>query len=208
MIRVVLVDDHKLFRQGLGVMLAAKENIQVIEKFDSAVALLDALPSLEVDLILLDIDMPGLDGISAVPKILKIQSQVKIIMLSMHLSSSKIQDAVAAKVNGYLLKTVDDDEVSLAIETVMQGRDFFSQEAHSTLIESFRRKDDPNFIELTPREKEILKLVCEEMQTQEIADALKISVHTAETHRRNLLSKTGCRNSVGLVKYAIESGLI
>jgi DNA-binding NarL/FixJ family response regulator len=208
MIKVAIVDDHKLFRQGLGVMLAVKNNIQVVQKFESAVELLKELPSLELDVILLDIDMPDLDGISAAPKIFKIKPKVKIIILSMHLSISKIQDAVAANVNGYLLKTVDDDEVAHAIEVVMEGKDFFSKEAQSTLIDSFRRKDDPNYIELTPREKEILKLVCQEMPSHEIAEKLKISVHTADTHRRNLLSKTGSRNSVGLVRYAIENELI
>jgi DNA-binding NarL/FixJ family response regulator len=208
MIKIAIVDDHKLFRKGLGVMLAAKTNLHVVEKYESAIDLLKYLPNLEVDLILLDIDMPGLDGISAAPKIFKIKPKVKIIILSMHLSISKIQDAVAANVNGYLLKTVDDDEVAHAIEVVMEGKDFFSKEAQSTLIDSHRREEDPNYIKLTSREKEILKLVCQEMLSQEIAEKLNISVHTTDTHRKNLLSKTGCRNSVGLVKYAIENDLI
>ena len=208
MIKVAIVDDHKLFRQGLGVMLASKENIEVVEKYETAVELLKYIEHLDIDLILLDIDMPELDGISATPKILKIKPSVKIIILSMHLSSNKIQEAAAARVNGYLLKTSDDEEVAKAITQVMEGKDYFSQEAHATLIESYRRKDDPDYIELTPREKDILKLVCQEMNSQEIADKLFISVHTADTHRRNLLSKTGCKNSVGLVKYAIDNDLI
>jgi len=208
MIKVAIVDDHKLFRQGLGVMLAAKEGIEVVEKYGSAIELLKFLPHIEVDLILLDIDMPELNGISATPQILKLNPSIKIIILSMHLSSIKIQEAVAAKVNGYILKTSSDEEVATAIRRVMEGKDYFDQEAQSALIESYRRKEDPAYIELTPREKEILKLVCEEMSTQEIADRLFISVHTAETHRRNILSKTGCKNSVGLVRYAIENELI
>ena len=126
----------------------------------------------------------------------------------MHLSSHKIQEAVAAKVNGYLLKTASDEEVATAIHEVMTGQDYFAKEAQSELIASYRRKSDPNYMELTPREKDILRLVCKEMNSQEIADKLFISKHTAETHRRNLLSKTGCKNSVGLVKYAIENELI
>ncbi|MBL4709966.1 MAG: response regulator transcription factor [Flavobacteriales bacterium] len=208
MIKVAIVDDHQLFRQGLGVMLASKEGIEVVEKYESAIDLLKYLAHQEIDLILLDIDMPELDGISAVPKILKINPTVKIVMLSMHLSSHKIQEAVAAKVKGYLLKTASDEEVAEAIHTVMDGKDYFAKEAQSELIESYRRKSDPDYMELTPREKDILKLVCEELNSQEIADKLFISKHTAETHRRNLLSKTGCKNSVGLVKYAIENELI
>lgn len=206
MTKVAIVDDHRLFRQGLSVILAAKKSIEVVGKFESAVALLQALPELEVDLILLDIDMPEMDGITAVPEIFKLKPQLKIVMLSMHLSSHKIQDAVAAKVHGYLLKTSSDDEVAQAIEEVMAGNDYFSKEAHEQLVEGFRSRDEGQEVELTPREIEILKLVCEEMNSQEIAEKLFISVHTAETHRRNLLSKTGCRNSVGLVKYAMEKG--
>tara|TARA_R110000868_G_scaffold322933_5_gene583859 strand:- start:2429 stop:3055 length:627 start_codon:yes stop_codon:yes gene_type:complete len=208
MIRVVIVDDHKLFRQGLGVMLSSKEDLEVVGKYESAVALIAELPNIEADVILLDIDMPELSGIDAMPEILRIQPNIKVIMLTMHLSSLKIQEAVAAKVKGYLLKTTGDEEVALAIQQVMQGKDYFTQEAQASLIDSYRRKNDPDFIELTPREKEILKLVCEEFNSSEIAEKLFISVHTAETHRRNLLSKTGCKNSVGLVKYAMEHELI
>ena len=201
MIKVAIVDDHKLFRQGLGVMLVSKENIQVVEKYESAIELLKYLPHLDVDLILLDIDMPELDGIAAMPQILAAKPGIKVIILSMHLSSTKIQEAVAKKVNGYLLKTTDDDEVAKAIQQVMDGNDYFSQEAQATLIDSYRRKDDPDYVELTPREIDILRLVCQELNSQEIGDKLFISKHTAETHRRNLLSKTGCKNSVGLVSY-------
>lgn len=208
MIKVAIVDDHKLFRQGLAVMLAAKENLDVVARYPSAIDLLKHLPHEEIDVILLDIDMPELDGISATPKILSIKPKAKIIILSMHLSSTKIQEAVAANVSGYLLKTSDDEEVANAIEEVMRGRDYFAKEAHAELIASYRQKSDPNYIELTPREKDILRLVCEELNSQEIADRLFISKHTAETHRRNLLSKTGCKNSVGLVKYAYDNELI
>lgn len=208
MTKVAIVDDHRLFRQGLAVILASKNSIEVVGKYESAIALLEALPELEVDLILLDIDMPEMDGITAAPEIFKLKAEVKIVILSMHLNSRKIQDAVAAKVHGYLLKTSSDDEVAHAIEEVMAGKDYFSKEAHEQLIDSFRSRDEGQLVELTPREIEILKLVCEEMNSQEIAEKLFISVHTAETHRRNLLSKTGCRNSVGLVKYAMEKGYV
>lgn len=208
MIKVAIVDDHKLFRQGLGVILASKEDIEVVEKYESAIHLLKYLKHVDVDLLLLDIDMPELDGISAMPRILEEKPDIKVLILSMHLSSKKIQEAVAAGVNGYLLKTSDDDEVAQAIYDVMDGKEYFSKEAHSELINSFRQKDDPRYVELTKREKEILNLVCQEFSSQEIAKQLSISIHTAETHRRNLLHKTDCKNSVGLVKYAIENELI
>lgn len=208
MIKVVLVDDHKLFRQGLAIILAAREDIEIVGRFETAIELLECLPNLEADLILLDIDMPLMDGITATPKILEINPKIKIVILSMHLDSKKIQQAVAANVNGYLLKTSDDDEVVDAIQQVYNGGEYFSKEAHSELINSFRNKEDFTEISLTKREKEILELVCQEMNSQEIAKELYISIHTAETHRRNLLSKTGCKNSVGLVKFAMENGYL
>jgi DNA-binding NarL/FixJ family response regulator len=206
MIKVAIVDDHKLFRQGLGVILAGKDEIQVVEKYESAIELLKYVQHLEVDVILMDIDMPELDGISATKELLKVRPDIKVIILSMHLNSLKIQEAVAAKVKGYLLKTSSDVEVAEAIDSVMNGVDYFAKEAQAELIDSYRRKEDPDYVELTKREIDILKLVCEELNSQEIADKLFISKHTAETHRRNLLGKTGCKNSVGLVKYAIDHG--
>jgi DNA-binding NarL/FixJ family response regulator len=208
MIKVAIVDDHKLFRQGLGVILAGKDEIQVVEKYESAIELLKYAQHLEVDVILMDIDMPVLDGISATKELLKVRPDIKVIILSMHLNSLKIQEAVAAKVKGYLLKTSSDVEVVEAIDSVMNGVDYFAKEAQAELIDSYRRKEDPDYVELTKREIDILKLVCEELNSQEIADKLFISKHTAETHRRNLLSKTDCKNSVGLVKYAIDNGYI
>ena len=165
MIKVAIVDDHQLFRQGLAVILSSKENIQVVGKYESAIALLNQLNDLELE-------------------------------------------AISAKVSGYLLKTSSDVEVASAIETVMNGKDYFSQEAQQELIESYRKKEDPNYSELTKREIDILKLVCQELNSQEIADKLFISKHTAETHRRNLLSKIDCKNSVGLVKFAMDNGYI
>jgi len=100
MVKVVIVDDHKLFRQGLGVMLAAKENIEVVAKYESAIELLKNINELEIDLILMDIDMPELDGISATSEVLQARPEVKVVILSMHLNSVKIQEAIAAQVKG------------------------------------------------------------------------------------------------------------
>lgn len=207
MIKVAIVDDHKLFRQGLSVILASRENIEVVGKYESAVILLKFIENLEVDVILLDIDMPDLDGIAAAPQIFKLNKKVKIIILSMHLSSHKIQDAINANVQGYLLKSSDDNEVAQAIEDVFYGKEYFAKEVQEELIESDRRKEDPSYVELTPRELDILKLVCEEFSSQDIAEKLNISIHTADTHRRNLLSKTKCKNSIGLVKYAYDNSI-
>lgn len=207
-IKIALVDDHHLFRQGMEAMLGNEPNMEVLSTYDNANNFLKELINLEVNLVLMDIDMPEVNGIEAAKKALELQPTLKIIMLSMHHNFSTIKDAMAAKVNGYLLKTSDQEEVKEAIETVIDGKDYFTKEVKEVLIGSFQSKHSNYVVELTPREKEILALVCKEMSTQEIAEQLFISVHTVETHRRSLLSKTGCKNSVGLVRFAVEHHLL
>ncbi len=207
MIRIAIVDDHQLFRQGLGAILAAEKEFEIIGEYKSAVDLLKYLHNLDVDVILLDIDMPDLDGISAMPEILKSKADVRVIIVSMHLQGDKIQAAVNQGVNGYLLKTANDKEVCEAIQAVMQGRDYFCEEANASLRKSMRPQTKNQGIELTSREKDILKLIYQELNTQEISDKLSLSYYTVETHRKNLMSKTGSKNSIGLIKFAIEHGL-
>lgn len=206
MIKVAIVDDHLLFRQGLCSILRANEELYVSGDFASAEEFIVALAGLDLDVLLLDIDMPGMSGIDAIPAILAINASLKIIMLTMHLSHSKIQEVIALGAKGYLLKTSNEDQLVKAIETVVEGKDYYSEEVTKELIASF--KNASLKVVLTPREIEILKLVCEELSSAEIAEKLFISPHTAETHRKNILSKTGCKNSIGLVRYAIENGII
>lgn len=207
MIRIAIVDDHQLFRQGLGAILASNKEFDVIGEYKSAIDLLKYLPNIDVDVILLDIDMPDLDGISAMPQILESKAGVRVIIVSMHLQGEKIQAAVNQGVNGYLLKTAQDKEVSEAIHAVMQGKDYFSEEVNSSLRKAMRPQAKSKGIELTNREKDILKLIYQELNTQEISDKLCLSYYTVETHRKNLMSKTGSKNSIGLIKFAIEHGL-
>lgn len=208
MIKLAIIDDHKLFRQGLALMLEAKEEILVVNKFETAIDFLKDLPDLDLDLILLDIDMPGMDGITAIPEIRKIKPEIKIIMLSMHLNAVKINAAKREKANGYLVKTSGENEVEKAILTIANGGEYYTAEVLEELASAEKLELEKVHIDLTPRELDILRLVCKGDSSQEIADELDISVHTADTHRRNLLNKTGCKNAVGLLQYAIENQLL
>lgn len=206
MIKVAIVDDHLLFRQGLCSILKANEDLYISGDFESAEEFITALVGLELDVLLLDIDMPGMSGIDAISIILAKNKSLKIIMLTMHLSHSKIQEVIALGAKGYLLKTSNEDQLVKAINLVAKGEEYYSDEVTKELISGF--KNTSLRIVLTPREIEILKLVCEELSSAEIAEKLFISPHTAETHRKNILSKTGCKNSIGLVRYALENGII
>lgn len=206
MIKVAIVDDHHLFRQGLKSILGVQDELQVLADFSSAEELIEQLSSLPVDVLLLDIDMPGMSGLEAIELVLKIDSQIKVVMLTMHLNAKKIQEVINLGAKGYVLKTSNEDELIKAINMVASGQEYFSDDVTKELITSYRKKEVK--VVLTPREIEILKLVCEELSSSEIAERLFISSHTAETHRKNILSKTGCKNSVGLVRYAIENGII
>ena len=207
-IKVVIVDDHDLFRQGITSILSNGDEIQVTGAYSGATELLENLEKQEADLILLDVDMPGINGIEAACELKVKYPHLKIIMLSMHQNFSTFKEAMASGVNGYLLKTSDKEEVKNAIRQVMGGEDYFAQKVKDVLLGSFKAPDNVNTVELTPREREVLSLVCQELSTNEIAERLFISSHTVETHRRSLLSKTGCKNSIGLLKFAMENDLI
>ena len=207
MIRIALIDDHLLFRQGLLALLEENKDVVIAAEYDDPVIFLEKLPFLEVDLILMDVDMPKMSGINAAKQAKKKKPELKIIMLSIHDNFSTVKSTIEAGVDGYLLKTSDREEVNRAIQLVIDGKDYFTEKVNKVLLGSFRAPESIGLIELSPREKEILALVCQELTTQEIADQLFISIHTVETHRRSLLHKTGCRNIAGLVKFALKNKL-
>lgn len=207
MIRVLLVDDHKMFTDGLKSMLEGNPRLQIIECVDNAEQVLETIEKTYIEVVLLDINLPGKNGLDIVPDIKQKHPKVNIIMLSMHDEPKFINTAIEAGVNGYLLKNSTIKEVVQAVETVQNGGSFFSNQVAQSLINQ-KHHQSAGFIELSSRELEVLEQVCNEKTNEEIAKALFISVNTVKTHRRHLLDKLGVKNTVGLVKYAYENGLI
>ncbi len=207
MIKVAIVDDHRLFREGLISLLSSQENISISGEFDNADEFLKKCPEIQTDVVLLDMDMPGMNGIETAKLALRLISNLKIIMISMHDNYSTIQEAFKAGVKAYLFKTSNESEVLEAIELTMDGQDFITDSVTKKLVEGIRKPESLNRIDFTPREKQILKLICAELSTKEIADKLFISENTVETHRKNMMAKTGAKNVIGLVKLAIQQGL-
>lgn len=208
-IEIAIADDHQLFRNGLRILLDAFDDFSVTVEAGNGTDLVEAIGKNSCDIILMDIDMPGMDGIEATRECLKINPEVKIIALSMYGEEDYYYRMLDAGARGFLLKDSDISEVKEAITTVQQGGSHFSQELLYNVIQKFKtRESSTQMANLSRREKEILLKICEGLSNQEIADELYISKRTVDKHRANLLSKTGSKNTASLILYAIKNKLI
>ena len=210
MIKIVIADDHQMFIDGIKVLLEQEPAISVTGEALNGKELLDLLEKQAPDIILMDINMPVLDGIEATRIIRKKYPAIKVLMLTMYNTKQYITSMIATGANGYILKNTGKEELIRAIEAIQRGNTYYSQEVTTRVMESFRKKDiyteaNP---ELTQREKEVLTLLAEEFTASEVGDKLNISHYTVEAHRKNMLSKFNVRTTVGLVKFAIERGLL
>lgn len=210
--RVFVVDDHQMFIQGIVAMFAEDDEIEIVDGFQDGNTLLERLKAEEADVILLDINLPDIDGIEICKKVSHTYPDTKIIALTMYNEGSFIKGMLKNGAQGYVLKNSDKNTLKEAIHTVQEGGSFFGEDVTKTLMEGlmpkkhrFQTGKQPK---LTRREKEILQLIVQEHTTQEIADQLFISLNTVETHRKNLLQKLNVRNTAGLVRFAIEHDLI
>ena len=207
---IALVDDHTLFRNGLKGLLESCCGCRVVAEASDGDEFLELLPGLDTDIVLLDIDMPRMNGFEAATRALARRPDLKIITLSMHGDEDYYFKMVSIGVKGFLLKSSDIDEVSTAIQTVAKGGSYFSQELLRTLVGSLKSAPSAELGHetLSQRELEILLLICKGMSNQEIADALFISKRTVDKHRANILDKTNCKNTANLVVYAIKNSLV
>lgn len=211
MIRILIADDHHMFLDGLKSLLKPIQRFSVVGEADNGQEVLNFLEKNEVDVVLLDMNMPIMDGLKTLKIIKEKHTSVKVIMLTMFDTREYIEKLLKAGADGYILKNTGKSELTLGIETVMKGESFFSKEVTERIMEGLQgKKVEHNSnvpIELTDREKEVLLLIVKEFTTIEIGEKLFISPNTVETHRKNLISKLNVRNLAGLVKYAIQSGL-
>lgn len=212
MIKIIIADDHQIFIDGLKALLSEIEDFEIIKEAPNGKVLLEILEDQLPDVILLDMNMPEIDGLEATKIISEKYSSIKILMLTMFGTVDYIQKLIKAGAQGYLLKNTGKAELELAIRSLIKGENYYSQEVSNRIMEGLqkRQKQDKDYqiVELTDREKEVLILIAEELTTNEIADKLFISKHTVETHRKNLISKLNVRNVNGLVKYAVQQGLV
>lgn len=208
MIRILIADDHKMIIDGLKSMLGAEPALQVVGEAYTGKEVLARVKQLEVDLILLDINMPELDGIDATRRVKAQYPKIKVLILTMYNKPEFIRNLMEAGADGYILKNTGREELLEAIRQLHAGQPYWGKEVTKTVMESLRGDRANNRFVLTKREKEVLTLIAAEYTTGEIAEKLFISPYTAETHRKNLLSKLGVKNTAGLVKYAVENGYV
>lgn len=203
--RIILADDHVLFRQGLMKIMEGMPGLEVVGEAGDGAELVSLLNRQTCDMVILDLSMPGIGGIEVLPEIKRINPQAKILVLTMHNDKEYLYRALSGGVDGYFLKREADTQLSMAIEKIRQGKMYVSPCLSQDLI------NDLEFIKekftkpvLTPREKEVLNLVGEGKSNKDIANHLFVSVHTVERHRANIMSKLNLRGTADLIKYAIE----
>ena len=210
-IRVVIVDDHGLFRNGLKLLLGTTNQIQVAGEAANGIEFLELLNTIEPDVVLMDIDMPVMDGIEATRRALAMRPALKIITLSMFGEDEYYYQMIEAGVKGFLLKNSELKELKQAILQVAAGRTYFSEELLLNMLKNIKTvnvAEKQGHVNLSDREIEVLQQICKGLSNNEIANALHISKRTVDKHRANLLEKTNCRNTASLVMYALKHKLI
>ena len=202
MVRIVLVDDHTLFRNGLKGLLQTNSEYSVVGEFSDGSQFIAALPTLEADIVIMDIAMPNMDGKTATKLALRQRPELKIIALTMFGEYQYIEQMVDAGVLGFLNKDSDIKTVFTAIDTLMAGEKYLPEGVEA----EDRAEEDVDV--LTEREVAVLTAICQGLSTPQIADKLTISRRTVDAHRARILEKTGCNNTASLVAHAIKMNLV
>ncbi len=208
--KILLADDHQLVIDGVRSLLAQDEKFIVSYEAQNGQQVMDTLQAAEepIDILLLDVSMPLLTGIEVCRMAKMHYPEIKVLLLSMYHNPSVIKEALKAEADGYILKNTGKEELRAALEKITDGGTYFSQDIMPILSQLVRKSamTKQNAHQLTEREKEILTLIVQELTSEEIAGKLFISKKTVEKHRANLLEKTSCKSTIGLVKYAFEHG--
>lgn len=211
-LRIIIADDHHILLDGLKALLQKQKDIEIVGMFSDGKAVSEALPGLQADVALLDINMPEMNGHVLTQLICEQYPSIRVIILSMYDDAGHIMEMIEAGASGYLLKNITDRELLDAIRTVAQGKLYFSSEVSEKIttlaVQQQKKSEEPEEPRLTDRELEVLRLIAEEYSNARIAEQLFISERTVETHRKNMLRKTSNKTIVGLLKYALERQII
>jgi len=210
MITIGIIDDHGIVLQGVSNIFASKNEYKVLFAINNLTEANQALENEQPQVLFLDINIKGDDGLDALKVFKKKYNAMKVVMLTSFEETALVKTALRNGADGYLLKDASETEFLAAIESVLKNEQYIQKSMQDMMLkEAMGQKKDTSYIpKLTRREKEILQLVVDEKTTQEMADELFLSVSTIETHRMNLISKLGVKNAAGLVKIALEKGLL
>lgn len=207
-IKILIADDHTILRDGIVSLLQTEPEFAVTGTAGNGYEVMELIQKNEYDVCLLDINMPGLDGIETAKLIKEKKPGIKIIMLTTYNDGEIISEMVNIGVAGYLLKNSDKGELIEAISKVMKGRHYFSEEVENIIFQGLTQHKSSDVVMLTERELEVMNLLAKEYTNDKIAAALHISYRTVETHRKNIMQKTKAHNLAGLLKYAYSKGLL
>jgi DNA-binding NarL/FixJ family response regulator len=210
MIKVLIVDDHHLFAEGVKSMFKPEDGVEVVSYTENGHEVPSLLETTEVDVILMDIDMPVIDGIASMELLKAKGYDLPILILTMHQSIRQIKDALEKGAQGYILKDASKAELLQAIVNVSQRTNYFHPKINDQVFNYFRSKNTSktSLNELSEREKEIIRCLANGLNTKAISNALFISEHTVKTHRRNIMHKLNVKTSAELVKLAMDKGVL
>jgi DNA-binding NarL/FixJ family response regulator len=213
--RILVVDDHQVVRRGVASLIAdARREWEVCGEASTGREAVDAVATLKPDIVVMDISMPGMTGLDATREILKDNPDIEILMLSVHESDQMVHDVLAAGARGYILKRDAGDDLIAALGTLQQHKLFFTSRVSEVVLNGYLKQgqeqepSEASFTGLTSRERQIVKLVAESKANKEIADILRISVKTVETHRAHIMKKLDLHSVVELVRYAIRNNVV
>jgi DNA-binding NarL/FixJ family response regulator len=207
-INLLVADDHTIVRDGIVSLLQSEKLFVVVSTAGNGYEVIDIISKKDIQVCLLDINMPGLDGIETAKLIREKKPGIKIIMLTTYNDKEIISELIHIGVSGYLLKNSDKQELVEAVHRVMKGRHYFSEEVENIILQGLSEKKSPEVMPLTEREIQIVQLLAKEYTNDKIAKELTISYRTVESHRKNIMQKTKSHNLAGLLKYAYGRGLL
>lgn len=210
-IKIIIAEDHPIYRDGLRIMLNLYPNFEIIAEVENGSELIELLKTIKPDIVLVDINMPILNGIEATRFIATHFDEIKVIGLTMNDEKSTIMEMMDAGANGYILKSADREEIIKAINTVMNGDDYYCKRVESSIINLIETKTSKNhykkLISFNDKEIKIINFLCEELNSDEIAKEMYLSKKTIDGIRIKIKNDLEVRNSIGIVKYAIRNGL-
>ena len=206
-IRILIAEDQLLVRQGLAALLKA-EDVEIIGEAEDGGSAVDMAKSLKPDIVLMDLSMPGLDGVEATRRLKRAAPQIRVLILTIANCERRVAEALAAGADGYALKRLGHEELMSAINSVRMGRQYLGPGLDVGLVREHLDGGEANVPSLTAREMEVLRLIAQGLKNREIADTLSIAIKTVETHRTKIMQKLDLHNSAELATYAIRRGLI